>query len=88
VVRLQDAEVANGYGFGFRRNLELSVTRCIWHQLVGDCKTEVSPKPVPLDSYMAEDPLRWRRQSAYPLDDDYVFASEVMQGSNPIGQTI
>jgi integrase len=35
-----------------------------------------------LDSYMAEDPLRWRRQSAYPLDHDYVFASEVMQGSN------
>jgi integrase len=45
-------------------NLELSVTRSIWHQVVGDCKTEASAKPVPLDSYMAEDLLRWRRKSA------------------------
>jgi integrase len=36
-------------------NLELSVTRSIWHQLVGNCKTEASSKPVPMDSYMAED---------------------------------
>jgi integrase len=64
-------------------NLELNVTRSIWHQVVGDCKTEASAKPVPLDSYMAEDLLRWRRQSAYPLDDDYVFASETMRGKQP-----
>jgi len=64
-------------------NLEVSVTRSIWHQVVGDCKTEASAKPVPLDSYMAEDLLRWRRQSAYPLIDDYVFASESMRGKQP-----
>ena len=33
------------------------MTRSIWHQVVGDCKTEASAKPVPLDSYMAEDLL-------------------------------
>ncbi len=64
-------------------NLELSVTRSIWHQVVGDCKTEASARPVPLDTYMAEDLLRWRRQSAYPSDDDYVFASETMRGKQP-----
>jgi integrase len=48
-------------------SLELNVTRSIWHQVVGDCKTEASAKPVPLDSYMAEDLLRWRRQSSYSL---------------------
>jgi integrase len=64
-------------------NLELSVTRSIWHQVVGDCKTEASAKPVPLDSYMAEDLLRWRRKSAYPTPDDYVFASETMRGKQP-----
>lgn len=64
-------------------NLELSVTRSIWHQVVGDCKTEASAKPVPLDSYMAEDLQRWRRQSAYPSDDDYIFASETMRGKQP-----
>jgi len=64
-------------------NLELNVTRSIWHQVVGDCKTEASAKPVPLDTYMAEDLLRWRRQSAYPMPDDYIFASETMKGKQP-----
>jgi integrase len=36
-------------------SLDLKVTRSIWHQVVGDCKTEASAKPVPLESYMAED---------------------------------
>jgi integrase len=64
-------------------NLELRVTRSIWHQVLGNCKTEASAKPVPMDSYMAEDLLRWRRQSVYSSDDDYVFASETMRGKQP-----
>jgi site-specific recombinase XerD len=36
-----------------------------------------------MDSYMAEDLLRWRRQSIYASDDDYVFASETMRGKQP-----
>jgi site-specific recombinase XerD len=32
---------------------------------------------------MAEDLLRWRRQSSYSQDDDYVFASETMKGEQP-----
>jgi integrase len=64
-------------------NLELSVTRSIWHQIVGACKTEASAKPVPIDSYMAEDLLRWRRQSPYPMATDYVFASPTMKGAQP-----
>jgi integrase len=64
-------------------NLQLNVTRSIWHQVVGNCKTEASAKPVPMDSYMAEDLLRWRRQSPYPMDSDYVFASPTMKGKQP-----
>jgi integrase len=64
-------------------SLELNVTRSIWHQIVGDCKTEASAKPVPLDSYMADDLRRWRRQSAYSTDDDYIFASQTMKGKQP-----
>lgn len=45
--------------------------------------TEASAKPVPMDSYMAEDLLRWRRQSVYASDDHYVFASETMRGKQP-----
>ena len=36
-----------------------------------------------MDSHMAEDLLRWRRQSIYASDDDYVLASETMRGKQP-----
>jgi integrase len=65
------------------KTLELSVTRSIWHQVVGNCKTEASAKPVPLDSYMAEDLLEWRRTSPYPMPRDWVFASPTMKGKQP-----
>jgi integrase len=65
------------------KTLELSVTRSIWHQVVGNCKTEASAKPVPLDSYMAEDLLEWRRTSPYPMPHDWVFASPTMKGKQP-----
>lgn len=63
--------------------LELNVTRSIWHQVVGDCKTEASARPVPMDEYMAEDLQRWRRHSPYPMADDLVFASPSMRGKQP-----
>lgn len=63
--------------------LELRVTRSIWHQVVGDCKTEASAKPVPMDEFMAEDLLRWRRQSPYAMPGDWVFASPTMRGKQP-----
>ena len=48
-------------------NLERRVTRSIWHQVLGNCKADASAKPVPMDSHMAEDLLRWRRQSIYRM---------------------
>ncbi len=51
-------------------NLEVRVIRSIRHQVVGDCKTETSARPVPLDSYMAEDLFRWRRVSPYAMPID------------------
>jgi len=65
------------------KTLELSVTRSIWHQVVGNCKTETSAKPVPLDSYLAEDLLQWQRVSPYPMPHDWVFASPTMKGKQP-----
>src|SRR5271156_3428307 len=60
-------------------NLEIRVTESIWHQVLGVCKTEASARPVPMDGYMAEDLLRWRKTCAYPLDGDWVFASPTMK---------
>ena len=64
-------------------NLELHVTRSIALQRVGPCKTEASQKPVPLDPELAEALLKWRRQSAYPEDKDWVFASPAKKGKLP-----
>jgi hypothetical protein len=64
-------------------SLELRVIRSIWHQKIGDCKTEASAKPVPLDGYMAEDLLQWRKKSPYPMQEDWVFASPTMKGERP-----
>ncbi len=66
-------------------NLELNVTRSIWHQVVWQLRKDRSfgPSPSQSDSYMAEDLLRWRRQSDYASDDDFVFASETMKGKQP-----
>jgi integrase len=65
------------------QNLEIRVTEAIWHQVLGVCKTEGSARPVPMDSYMAEDLLRWRKLCPYPMDSDWVFASPTMQGKQP-----
>jgi integrase len=72
-----------GWGDVNLENLERRVTRSIWHQVLGNCKAEASAIPVPMDSHMAEDLPRWRRQSIYASDDDYVFASETMRGKQP-----
>ncbi|HEY0308057.1 MAG TPA: site-specific integrase [Acidobacteriaceae bacterium] len=64
-------------------NLVIHVTRSIADQHVGPCKTEASQKPVPLDPELAETMLMWRRQSAYPGDDDWVFASPAKKGKLP-----
>src|ERR1700679_1083662 len=36
-----------------------------------------------MDSNMADDLLRWRRQSIYASDDEYVVARETMRGKQP-----
>jgi len=47
----------------------------IWHQVVGNCKTEASAKPFPMDNYMAEDLLRWplRLRELRSLADPGIF---------------
>jgi integrase len=64
-------------------NLVIHVTRSISLQHVGDCKTEASQKPVPLDPELAEVLLMWRRRSPYPMEDDWVFASPAKGGKQP-----
>ncbi len=63
--------------------LELSVTRSIYRQVVGRCKTEISRKPVPLDPWIADELLTWKRATPYNQPEDWVFASTRMKGKQP-----
>ncbi|HEY2040549.1 MAG TPA: tyrosine-type recombinase/integrase [Edaphobacter sp.] len=63
--------------------LEISVTRWIYRQVVGRCKTEISRKPVPLDPWIAEELLTWNRATPYNQPEDWVFASTRMKGKQP-----
>lgn len=62
---------------------QISVTRSIVMQRIGDCKTEASRKPVPLDLRLAEALYSWRLASPYPLSEDWVFASPHSNGRLP-----
>jgi integrase len=62
---------------------EVRVTRSISLQHVGECKTEASRKPVPLDSRLAETLWHWRTVCAYPRQEDWVFASPHTKGVQP-----
>jgi integrase len=64
-------------------NLEISVTRSISVQHVGECKTEASRKPVPMDAEIAESLFRWRNISEYTQLQDWVFASPHTEGKQP-----
>jgi integrase len=63
--------------------LEVSVTRSIYRSIVGKCKTEASRKPVPLDPWVAEELLMWRRSAPYNQADDWIFASPRVKGKRP-----
>jgi integrase len=50
-------------------NLLLDVQRSIYLGKVGNCKTEASRKPVPLDERVAADIWLWKEASKFPAAD-------------------
>ena len=63
---------------------EINLRRAVVRQVIGELKTEASKKPVPLQPALAELLLDWRSRSAYPNQDDWVFASPQMGGRQPL----
>jgi integrase len=52
-------------------------------------KTAASNAPVPMCEALAECLSQWHRQTAYRMEDDYVFASAKLNGRQPLwGQTL
>jgi integrase len=62
---------------------QISVTRSIVMQRMGDCKTGASRKPVPLDLRLAEALYNWRLASPYLLSEDWVFTIPHSNGRLP-----
>jgi integrase len=64
-------------------SLEISLSRGIVHQVIGDLKTEASRKPLPLDPDLAQSLLEWQRVAVFNTQHDWVFASPEMRGKQP-----
>ncbi len=47
-------------------------------------KTKASRKGVPMSPELAELLIAWRAESSYPRDEDWVFASPINNGKNPL----
>jgi integrase len=62
----------------------LAIRKSIWHQHLGPVKTEESEKTMPLDEDMVADLERWREQTAYAGDSDWIFASDRKRGRQPL----
>jgi len=65
--------------------LELNVVRSIYLRMIGNCKTETSRKPVPLDVHVAADLWLWKEASAYSKPDDWIFASPQLRNRQILG---
>lgn len=64
--------------------LVLHVRRSVVAMVEGAPKTEASMKDVPLDTQTAESLVAWKAKSAYVAPGDWVFASPLMKGKQPI----
>lgn len=62
--------------------------RSIVKQHVGKLKTEASDKPMPLSPLLIRDLLLWRQETPYAIDADYVFASSVKKGKQPLWMAV
>jgi integrase len=62
---------------------QINVQRSIYLNVVGNCKTEASRKPIPMDPILAAELCTWKQNSPYGQPNDWVFASPHTQGRNP-----
>jgi integrase len=63
---------------------QANVLRSVVEGEVGDCKTETSRQPVPLDDLTLEELRSWQKLTMYAADSDWIFASFAVFGKMPI----
>lgn len=64
-------------------SLKINITRSIYLGKVGNCKTETSRRPVPLDIRVAADLWIWKEECRYRGANDWIFASPHTGGQSP-----
>jgi integrase len=62
----------------------ISIQRSIYLCTIGNCKTETSRKPVPIDERVAADLWLKKESSTYRGPEDWVFASSRRRGRTPL----
>lgn len=65
------------------KSSQMEVTRSVVDGVIGKCKTETSRRPVPIDSLTAQELVGWKNETAYSGMEDWVFASDHVQGRMP-----
>jgi integrase len=62
---------------------QIKVQRSIYRNVVGNCKTEASKKPVPMDPILAAELWAWKQHCSYNQPHDWVFANPRTKGKTP-----
>jgi integrase len=66
------------------REMQISIQRSIYLGTIGNCKTETSRKPIPIDERVAADLWLRKETSKYASPEDWVFASSRSRGRAPL----
>jgi site-specific recombinase XerD len=61
-------------------DLQISIQSSIYQGMIGDCKTEASRKPIPLNERVAADLWWWKETTKCADSDDWIFASSRNRG--------
>ena len=64
-------------------DLVISIQRSVYHGIIGNCKTETSRKPMPLDERVAADLWLWKETTRHCNSEDWIFASPHKSGKDP-----
>jgi site-specific recombinase XerD len=64
--------------------MRINIVRSIVDQVIGNCKTEASRKPVVMNEHIAQALMAWRQESVYTAPTDWVWASPQKKGKQPL----
>jgi len=64
--------------------LRINIVRSVVDQVIGNCKTEASRKPVLIDEHIAQALTAWRQESVYTAPADWVWASPQEHGQQSL----